>query len=133
MLNNFGNLTIRTYTAGGGLPVEGVKVKIRGSQETNSHIYHELLTNEDGNTPKLTLPAPDKDYSLAPSSSTPPYSLYDVEVEKNGYYSKKIYGLSIFSGVNSLQLINMIPLSEGGVGQFPRGDLNTVIPTNPNL
>ncbi len=133
MPEDYGMLTVRAYTAGGGLPVENVKVIIRGAEDSNSEVYFELMTDEDGNTPTVNLPAPKKNYSLAPSPTALPYALYDMEIEKEGYYSKKIYGLTVFSGINSLQLVNMIPLSEGGTSDFPRGSLNTVIPENTHL
>ncbi len=133
MLDSFGNLTVRAYTAGGGLPVPGVSVRIKGAEELNKEIYHEFLTDKDGNTPTVNLPAPGKSLSLSPSPPEKPYALYDIEIDKEGYYSKKIYGITVFSDINTLQLINMIPISDGGLTEFPRSGLNTVIPENPNL
>ena len=133
MTKEYGSLTVRAYTAGGGLPVAGAKVKIKGGEEENKNIYYELITDRSGNTETVTLPAPVKDYSLSPEGDTAPYALYDLEITKDGYYEKRIIGLTVFSGVASLQLINMIPLSEGGGGEFPRGSINTVIPENTDL
>ena len=131
MQNDYGNLTVRAYTAGGGLPVEGAMVRISGAEEANSGVLYELITNKSGNTKSVRLPAPSPAYSLAPNKVTLPYSIYDVEIKKAGYYDKRIQGLTVFSGINSLQLVNMIPLSEAGEGEYPRGNLNTVIPNDP--
>jgi hypothetical protein len=133
MQNEYGNLTVRAYTAGGGLPVEGAVVRIRGAEELNRDIYYELITDESGNTKIVSLPAPSEAYSLTPNNTPLPYSLYELEIEKQGYYDKRINGVTVFSNVNSLQLVNMIPLSEGGEGEYPRGSLNTDIPDNNSL
>ncbi len=133
MADNFGKLTVRAYTANGGLPTADARVVIRGAQENNRDVYYELITDKDGNTSTVVLPTPDVDYSLSPSPDSIPYALYDVEIVKEGYYSKKIYGLSVFTGINSLQLINMIPMPEGGTANYPLGGLDTVIPKNDRL
>jgi len=133
MEGNFGNLTVRAYTAGGGLPVEGAMVRILGAEEVNRNVTHALITDPDGVTERVSLPAPLRANSLVPNSPGMAYSLYNVEVEKDGYYSKKIFGASVFAGVNSQLLVNMIPLSENENGDYPRGNVNTVIPGNPNL
>ena len=133
MEKNFGNLTVRAYTAGGGLPVEGAVVRIFGSEEVNRTVMHSLITDLDGVTESVSLPAPLRENSLFPENNKSAYALYDVEIEKEGYYSKKIFGASVFSGVNSLLSVNMIPISEGGRSDYPRGNINTVIPENQSL
>ena len=133
MEENFGNLTIRTYTAGGGLPVEGALVRIFGAEEVNRDVSHTLITDEDGTTQNVALPAPLRINSLSPNPSGAAYALYNIEVEKDGYYDKKIFGSSVFSGINSLLLVNMIPVSDGGQSDYPRGNVNTVIPENESL
>ena len=133
MEENFGIFTVRAYTAGGGLPVEGAIVRIFGAEEINRNISHSLLTDKDGSTREIQLPAPTRNKSLSPDPTGPAYSLYNVEVDKEGFYSKKIFGSSVFAGVKSLLLVNMIPVSDGGKSDYPRGNVNTVIPENNNL
>ena len=133
MLEDFGKLTVRAYTAGGGLPVSGARVLIVGGEELNKDIKYELLTDRDGVTDTLSLPTPKKGLSLSPDPSETPYALYDIEITKEGYFTRSIRGVSVFSGVNSLQLINMIPYSGEGLNEYPRGNINTVIPKNRDL
>ena len=123
----FGNLTVRAYTAGGGLPVSGARVRIVGAEEENRNVTHTLITDKDGKTEQVALPAPLRSNSLSPEKDSDAYSRYDVEIEKEGYYSKKIFGSAVFAGINSLLLINMIPISEGGQSDYPRGNINSVI------
>ena len=109
MLNSEGKLRIRAYTAGGALPVENALVKIKGAEEDNRLVAYTLVTDFDGLTPEVTLPAPSLEYSLSPDPSEAPFSVYDVEISAPGYYTKRISGLTVFPGVNSIQLVNMIP------------------------
>ncbi len=133
MLNSYGSLRIRTYTAGGALPVVGALVRIRGAEEENRFIMHTLLTDRDGLTEKVILPAPSVGYSLSPSPEESPYSIYDVEISADGYYTKRIDGMSVFSGIDSVQLVNMIPSSAAPIESYPRGNVNATIPENPDL
>ena len=133
MLNSSGTLRVRAYTAAGALPIEGARVRITGASEDNRLVAFSTLTDRDGLTELITLPAPNVDYSLAPNPAELPYSLYDIEISKNGYYTKRINGLTVFSGINSIQLINMIPGSGNMVEDYPRGNINYIIPENTDL
>lgn len=132
MLDSEGTLRIRAYTASEALPIPNAVVRISGAEELNRLVSYSLLTDRNGITEAVTLPAPSLSYSLSPSPAEAPYALYDVEISANGYYSKVIKGISIFSGVNSVQLANMIPNS-GGAQDYPRGNVNTLIPENESL
>ena len=132
MLDSEGTLRVRAYTAGGALPIPNAVVRIMGAEEANRLVSYSLITDRNGTTEAVKLPAPSLSYSLSPSPSEAPFALYDVEISANGYYSKRINGISVFSGVNSVQLANMIP-SSSGVQDYPRGNVNTVIPENESL
>ncbi len=132
MLDSEGTLRIRAYTAGGAFPVAGAVVRIMGAEEANRLVSYSLVTDRNGTTEAIKLPAPSASYSLAPSPAEAPFALYDVEISADGYYRKRINGVSVFSGVNSVQLANMIPTSSGA-GDYPRGNVNTTIPENEDL
>ena len=129
-----GTLTVRTYTAGGALPVENTVVRVSGVDENNRFVEFSVLTDADGITQKITLPSPSISYSLSPSAQEIPYAVYDVEVSHDGYYTKTIKNVAIFSGTNSNQPINMIPISvTNGGADYPRGNLNALITENEML
>ncbi len=133
MPNSSGTLRVRAYTAGGALPVEGAVVRVMGALEDNRLVAFSSITDRDGLTELFTLPAPSVDYSLAPNPEELPYSVYDLEISANGYYTKRINGLTVFSGINSIQLANMIPGSGKMIEDFPRGNINYIIPENTDL
>ena len=131
---DFGNIKVRTYAASGALPIEGVLVKIYGSDENNRDSVYSLITDENGITKELSLPAPPRAYSSAPGANESPYSVYNVELTKNGFYPKRIDNVPIFNGINAILPIEMIPLSYGTDGSvIKQGNLNSTIYENEHL
>lgn len=121
-------LTVKT-TAGAALPVSDAVVRIRGADEENRFIEYSLLTDVDGVTPPISLPTPPKVASLSPRAPESPYSSYEVEIVKSGYYTKRLVGLAMFSGIDTILPIDMIPLGEGELG----GVLNLTLTQNEML
>ena len=133
MLDSSGSLSVRAFTAGGALPVKGAIVRIQGAEQNNSQIAYSLITDRDGLTETVVLPAPSVNFSLSPNPTELPYSVYNLEITAPGYFTKRINGLTVFSGVHSVQLINMIPGSGTTTEDYPRGNINTIIPENSDL
>ena len=80
------------------------------------------MTDEDGETEPLKIPAPPVSNSLSPGGETP-YSLVNVEVFADGYYSVMLMGVPIFTGISSTQTVNMIPLPESyQYSKYPGGN-----------
>ena len=128
-----GTLTVKAYTAGGALPVEGTRIKLTGALEENRFYEAELITDVDGLTAKISLPSPKRIYSLSPGAPEMPYATYDMVVSAVGYYTKRLYGIAIFSGVDSLQPVAMIPLGRGDDALVPRDNLDIYIKENERL
>ena len=128
-----GSLKIRAYTAGGALPLKGTRVYITGASEENRFFAEDLITDEDGLTAKIILPAPRRSYSLSPGAAEMSYSTYDVEISAPGYYTKNIYGVAIFSGVDSEQPVAMIPLTPNAGGVYSNDNLNIYVKENERL
>lgn len=125
---SYGGLVINAYTGSGAIPVPNATVRIRGSEESNRFIEYSVLTDEDGISPTINLPAPNVSYSLTQNPAESPFSNYDIEIIKDGYYTKRIFTIPIFSGVTSILPVTMlpfIPYSEGG--KIPSGNINAVI------
>ena len=130
----YGNIRIRTYTAGGALPVEGTVVRIYGTDDYNKDIKYSLVTDSNGITEELSLPAPAKTFSTSPGAKESPYSVYNIEITKNGYYPKRIDNVPIFSGTTAVLPIEMVPLSYTSDGSVsPNNNLIAVIYDNDKL
>lgn len=130
MLTEFGTLVVNVGVANEARPVAGAIVRITGADEDNLEIRRTLLTDRDGVTGKIKLPAKNRDYSLSPGSAETPYSRYDIEIQRRGFYTKRISGIAVFSGVESIQIVSMIPSSKDKAEYFPDGNINATIPEN---
>lgn len=116
-------------TVAGALPLDGAIIRIIGAEENNRGVVHSLITDRDGVTRVLELPAPSRNFSGVPNPSEAPYSLYDLEITADGYYPKRIVGVSVFPGEETLIDINMIP-NNNVVYDYPEGNLDASFPPN---
>ena len=112
---NIGFLIVKVKTASGALPVENAKVSIYeylpNENSVGSALLYSVLTDQDGKTPKLALDAKSKELSLSPGNVNP-FSVYNIVVEKDGYYSNRYINVPIFQGITSIQPVELIPLLE---------------------
>ena len=131
---DFGTLTVSTSSANSSLPVEGSLIRISGVQEENSFIDYSVVTDVDGISERVKLPAPAKTYSLAPGAAEIPYALYRIEIRNLGYYTKIVENVPVFSGINTSLPVNMIPASiHEKNSEYPRNTLDTFVKENENL
>ena len=111
-LISHGYLLVKVSTASGAIPVEAVSVIIQGTDEENKNVLLSLTTDRNGLTPKIPLPAPSKELSSAPSPSSRPYSTYNIDVYKEGYYPQHYTGVPIFDGITAVQNARIIPVAQ---------------------
>ncbi|MBO5845589.1 MAG: hypothetical protein J6Q77_02970 [Clostridia bacterium] len=103
-----GSLVVKVSTARGAIPLEGARVNIRGTDGQSSDIIYSLMTNRDGLTELVTLPAPARGLSESPGNPTP-YALYDLDIFKEGYIDLFFTDVAVFDSVTSIQPAIMIP------------------------
>ena len=73
-------------------------------------------------------------YSTSPGASEAPYSVYNAEISKYGFYPKRIDNIPIFNGISAVLPIEMIPLSYENDGSISeQNNLNSTIYENENL
>lgn len=125
--DDFGTLRIRATSASGAIPIMGAIVHITGGEESNRGIAKSLVTDNDGITTKVKLPTPKRSYSLTPEDEESPFALYDVDVTADGYFEKRILGVAIFSGINAILPVNMIPTSDAPIENYPKGNVNSIL------
>ena len=115
-----GYLTVRVSTASGAIPLEGVAVNIRGGDVDDSSVIYSLTTNSDGLTPTVPLAAPPRENSQSPSSDVPAYAVYNLDVFMDGYSPAFFHNVPIFSGINSVQPVILLPLIENPTQNTPQ-------------
>ena len=129
-----GTLIVSTSVAGGALPLANTVVRIIGTDEENKLTEYSLLTDIDGVTTRISLPAPSRTLSETPGAKEQAYALYNIEVSAPGYYTKRIFDVAVFEGVETLQSINMIPFPKNETGvTYPRNNLEATSRENERL
>lgn len=104
---NVGYLTITTHTGDDALPVANCRVIIRDNQGT---ILYDILTDANGNTETYSLKAPDPALTLDQFYTKPAYSVYDVDIIKEGFVTKYIHGVEIIATQTAILPVSMLPL-----------------------
>ena len=129
-----GTLVINAYSASGALPIKDTHVRVVGAGEENRTVQYSSVTDLDGVTVPIILPAPSRELSQSPGSNEPSYAIYDVIITAPGYYTKRIYNVAVFDGERTIQRVNMIPvpMHENNV-TYPRDNLNTIVKENEML
>lgn len=126
-----GTLIVSVFTAGGALPIEGALVTVRDGSKGNG-ILSVLYTDRSGNTPKISLPAPPAILSETPSNVSP-FATYNIEVDKEDFYSRQFINVPIFAGTTSIQPANLLPKSEYEGEALVPDDMTVTESQNPNL
>lgn len=101
-----GYLTVQVTAGNEAVPVSNATVKVL--QDDN--ILYELSTDSSGSTQMVELETVARDLSLDPNYRGNPYTLYDLIVSANGYYSLHIHGIRIFEDEHAIQAVSLIPL-----------------------
>ena len=106
-----GYLIVRVSTARGAIPLENASVSIRGGTTESSGVIYSLTSNRDGLSEKIALPAPARSASQSPGTDVP-YSLWNVDVFKEGYIPVSYQNVPVYSSIVSVQPAVMIPIGE---------------------
>ncbi|MBQ3126619.1 MAG: hypothetical protein IJC15_06065 [Clostridia bacterium] len=103
-----GYLIVRATAAGGAIPLEGATVVVRGGTPETSGVISTRITDRDGRTEKIALPAPPAGNSEVPEGGVP-YAAYQIEVSYPGYAVSIYQNVPIFDRVTALQTAMLLP------------------------
>lgn len=106
-----GELRIVVVSEIGLIPVVNATVTISYTGDPSSPLMT-LITDENGQTPLIDLPAPALEYSLTPEQLVQPYSEYNITVTADGYEPVLVSGTEILPHVTAIQPIRLTPLEE---------------------
>lgn len=105
-----GQIIIEVTSALGLIPVQNATVRIAYTAEPENTL-EEVTTDENGQTQRLTLPAPPVELSLEPQDIRP-YAEYDIGVSAPGYETVHVVGSELLADELSIQNITMNPVEE---------------------
>lgn len=115
-----GTIMVHTYTSRAQLPVAGATVVISRQVDGGRHKLLAIrVTNENGEIAPISV--------AVPQSGDPPFSVLDIWVEHPGYLLELIRDVQVFSGVDSVQNVALMPLAEHAI---PRNSfhISTIVP-----
>lgn len=107
----YGYLVVRVSTALGAIPLKDATVNIRANTDTSSGVLYSMLSDADGLTKKVSLPAPPRVLSESPQS-TVPFSTWNVDVFKEGYIPASFQGVPVYSSIVSVQPAVLVPIGD---------------------
>ncbi len=111
-----GSIVVQAFTASRAMPLENVKISIISGENAPIDVNEILFTGEDGKTAEVFLPTPDSSFSTHSQTAVPPYAVYSIKPELNGYHTESdSIKAVVFDKVKSIQNIDMIPDTESGV------------------
>jgi hypothetical protein len=128
-MSQTGSLRVHVFASRAQLPVADATVAVAKPQEDGRYeLLAVQLTDPSGMAGPIVLPAPDFDLSQDPGLAIP-FASYSVVVEHPDYHVALFQQLQIFSGVETLQNVPLLPLSTQDVsdGGGPE-EVSTVTP-----
>lgn len=113
-VNGKGRLVVRVYTSRAELPiVDATVVVTQRNQDGKYKLLSVQATNSSGMTQPITIPTPLLGESTHPGAQLPPFAICDVWAEHPGYAMLLVEGVQIFDGVETIQDMELEPLTEG--------------------
>ena len=127
-----GYLIVNVTAAGVRLPVQNARVsiflheyrpsgnygdRVRTDIETSEDFDERQMTDSSGRTRAIAVDTPDKELSYIEEGGAVPFSICDVLVEKDGFFSSAFFGVQIFPTRESILSVSLTPFDESFVNQ----------------
>lgn len=107
-----GYLIAQLYTGRQAIPVPDAAVSIMQKTDNGKEkLIAFRQTDRNGKTQRVELASPDLENSTTPQGKKV-FGTYNVRLSHPAYYSVLIENVQIFSGIESIQAMEMIPLEE---------------------
>jgi len=118
--NEYGELVVNVRSGNGAFGIPGATVTVYNlSQGGERKIISVLETNASGTTPVIRLPAKSKSDTLSPGIQGDKAARYFIRSEKENFYTVENDFVPIYSGVRSVQNIELIPINFGTRFELP--------------
>lgn len=105
-----GFLKISATTGNGVGPVANASYIIK---DKSGAVLYTGLTDENGDSPAYSLPAPDVEFSQMPQSRVTPYALYDVSIRQKDFQSVDKIDVQVYDKVTTVVALNLEPYITG--------------------
>lgn len=107
-----GGLKVEVYTGSRAFPVEGAHIVVCRETKDGEELLKTLTTEKSGSSETIYLSAPPEKNSKQAGGGLG-YSLYNIRVDKEGYYTVEYLNVPIFAGIIAIQPVELVPLPFG--------------------
>lgn len=114
--NESGTMRVETFASDRSFGIGSARVMIFVELPSGNVAVFDGLTDIDGVTQSVRLPAPPREISQSPQTGANarlPYSVYSVYVEHPAFVRSVFTNVPVFSGVESIQPVRMLAKSAG--------------------
>ena len=109
-MQEYGTVTAQIVTSAAQIPIPGATLTItRELPDGRQELLAVRMTNYDGFTEPFDVPTPPASDSQTRQTAEVPYALVDLRTERTGYDRVLVRGAQVFSGVQTLQQLVLIP------------------------
>lgn len=116
-----GGLQVNVTTLGRLYPVKDALVTVFTGEVQNMTVVETGTTDESGKSDVFNLKTPPASQSQsADNGGVIPYAKYNISVRSDGYVEQIAMNVPVFSGVISMQGIDLLPISAAGKNTSPQ-------------
>lgn len=116
-----GGLQVNVTTLRRLYPVKNALVTVFTGSKDNMTVVETDITNESGQSGVFNLKTPLRaDSQQSENNGNQPYASYNVMVQSDGYVEQIAMNVPVFSGVISMQGIDLLPISAAGSNTAPQ-------------
>ena len=109
-MQEYGSIIAQIVTSAAQIPVAGATLTIsRELPDGGQELLAVRMSDYDGFTEPFELPTPPASDSQTRQTAEVPYALVDLRTERTGYARVLVRGAQVFSGVQTLQQLVLIP------------------------
>ena len=114
-----GGLVVNTTTLRGLYPVPNALVTVFSGSVSDKKIVESGVTDQSGKSELFKLKTEPKADSLEANGSVP-YTSYNLSVQSDGYVEQIAMNVPVFSGIISVQNVDLLPISAAGGHTSPQ-------------
>lgn len=116
-----GGLQVNVTTLGRLYPVKGALVTVSTGDGQNKMVIETSITDESGKSAVFNLKTPSASESQqSDNGGVIPYASYNVSVRNDGYVEQIAMNVPVFSGVVSVQGIDLLPIASAEKNTSPQ-------------
>ncbi len=115
-----GGLMVNVTTLQGLYPVGGALVTVFTGERDNMQVIELDATDDSGKSKVFSLSSPPRAESLQESGNKTPYSSYNISVRSDGFVEQIALNVPVFSGVVSVQSIDLVKNTVAGSNTAPQ-------------